>query len=31
MHPIEVYFLDRDHLAHKNWPNSENCWRSLSD
>ncbi|MBA0756726.1 hypothetical protein Gogos_021429 [Gossypium gossypioides] len=31
MHPMEVYCLDGDHLAHKNWPDLRSCWRSLSD
>ncbi|MBA0870095.1 hypothetical protein Goshw_007769 [Gossypium schwendimanii] len=31
MRPMEVYRLDGDHLAHKNWPDSKSYWTSLSD
>ncbi|MBA0865862.1 hypothetical protein Goshw_016021 [Gossypium schwendimanii] len=31
MHSMEVYCLDGDHLAHKNWPYSKSWWTSLSD
>ncbi|MBA0867919.1 hypothetical protein Goshw_005994 [Gossypium schwendimanii] len=31
MHPMEVYCLDGDHLAHENWPDSKSYWRSLLD
>ncbi|MFQ6658047.1 hypothetical protein Gotur_027480 [Gossypium turneri] len=29
--PMEVDRLDEDYLAHENWPDSNNYWRSLSD